>query len=207
MPPYILLRGWMAANSWNPNSFVFSSSSLFFSSFRGLAWELHVRSRERDGWLGGNLDCVWTFMVCIDDSAWFHKLFYCLSRSPFCWFSELFVVIFVVEFWGWFLVRFLLGVTYEDLVPLWLVILLQESPWIRLDLVVFWVTRVLALESRNPRFLLIVSDSGRFFWGRGCPGGIPAIPEVLLQSVEWFGRSGDGNLKFDPRLDFLEGAV
>jgi hypothetical protein len=37
---------------------------------------------------------------------------------------------------------------------------------------------------------LIVSDFGRFLWGRGCPGGNPTIPEVSLQSVEWFRRSG-----------------
>jgi hypothetical protein len=80
-------------------------------------------------------------------------------------------------------------------------------PWIGLDLVVFRVARVLALESQNLSFLLIVRDSGRFLWGRGCPGGNPAIPEVLLQSVECFGRSGDGNLRFDPRVGFLEGAV
>jgi hypothetical protein len=121
--------------------------------------------------------------------------------------SELFVEIFVAEFWGQFLGRFLLGVTYEDLVPLWLVILPQESPWIGLDLVVFRVARVLALESRNLWFHLIVSDSGRFLWGRGCPGGNPAIPKVSLQSVEWFGRSGDGKLRVDPRVSFVEGAV
>jgi hypothetical protein len=38
----------------------------------------------------------------------------------------------------------------------------QNLPWIGLDLVVFRVARVLALESQNLRFLLIVSDSGRF---------------------------------------------
>jgi hypothetical protein len=43
-------------------------------------------------------------------------------------FSEPFVVIFVVEFCGCFLARFLLGVTYEDFVPLWLVTLPQEFP-------------------------------------------------------------------------------
>jgi hypothetical protein len=50
--------------------------------------------------------------------------------------------------------------------------------------VVFRVARVLALERQNLQFLLIVSDSGRFLLGRGCPGGNPAIPEVSLQSVE-----------------------
>jgi hypothetical protein len=54
---------------------------------------------------------------------------------------------------------------------------------------------------------LIVSDSGRFLWGRGCPWGNPAIPKVSLQSVEWFGRSGDGKLRVDPRVGFLEGVV
>jgi hypothetical protein len=33
VPPYILLMGWMAANSWNPSSFVFPFSLLFFLSF------------------------------------------------------------------------------------------------------------------------------------------------------------------------------
>jgi hypothetical protein len=139
---------------------------------------------ERDGCMGGKLDLVWTFLVRIDDSAWFLKFLCCLSRPPFWWFSELFVVIFVAEFWGRVLVRFLLGVTDEDLVPLWLVTLPQESPWIGLDLVVFGVARVLALERRFLRFLLIVSDSGRFLGDRGCPEGNPTIPKVSLQSVE-----------------------
>jgi hypothetical protein len=126
-------------------------------------------------------------------------------RPPFCWFLELFVVIFVVGFWGRVLARFFLGVTYEDFVPLWLVTLPQESPWIGLDLVVFWVAQVLALERRFLRFLLTVSDSGWFLWGRGFPGGNPAIPEVSLQSVECFGRSGNGKLRVDLRVGFLEG--
>jgi hypothetical protein len=54
---------------------------------------------------------------------------------------------------------------------------------------------------------LIVSDSGWFLWGRGCPGGNPTISGVSLQSVEWFGRSGDGKLRVDPRVGFLEGPV
>jgi hypothetical protein len=102
---------------------------------------------------------------------------------------------------------FLVGFTYEVLVPLWLVTLPPNLFWIGLDLVFFRFGRVLDLESRFLRFLLIVSDSSRFLWGRGCPGGNPAIPEVSLKSVEWFGRSGDGKLRFDPRVGFLEGAV
>jgi hypothetical protein len=58
--------------------------------------------------------------------------------------------------------RIFLGATYEDLVPLWLVTLPPDLPLIGLDVVVFQVARVLALESRNLRFLFIVSDSGRF---------------------------------------------
>jgi hypothetical protein len=54
---------------------------------------------------------------------------------------------------------------------------------------------------------LLVSDSGQFLWGGGSPGGNPSIPGVSLQSVEWFGRSGDGKLRVDPRVGFLEGAV
>jgi hypothetical protein len=57
---------------------------------------------------------------------------------------------------------FLVGVTYEDLVPLWLVNLPPNLSRIGLDLVVFGVGRVLDLERRFLRFLLIVSDSGRF---------------------------------------------
>jgi hypothetical protein len=37
-------------------------------------------------------------------------------------------VIFSAEFRGRFLVGFLLGVTYEDLVPLWLVTLAPRTP-------------------------------------------------------------------------------
>jgi hypothetical protein len=56
----------------------------------------------------------------------------------------------------------LVGVTYEDLAPLWLVTLPPNLFSIGLDLVVFRVGRVLDLEKRFLRFFLIVSDSGRF---------------------------------------------
>jgi hypothetical protein len=77
-----------------------------------------VRSRERDGCLGGELDLVRTFMVCIDGSTLFLKVEKCFSRlaslflGALCWRS------FEDDFSG-----FLVGVTYEDLVPLWLVTL------------------------------------------------------------------------------------
>jgi hypothetical protein len=75
-----------------------------------------VGSRERDGYLGGKLDLVRTFMVCIDDSALFLKVvfpsFFVLILGALCWwcFEDVFL-------------GFLVGVTYEVLVPLWLVTL------------------------------------------------------------------------------------
>jgi hypothetical protein len=75
-----------------------------------------VRSRERDGCLGGKLDHVRTFIVCIDGSALFLKVvfpsFFVLIFGALCWWS------FEDDF-----SRSLVGVTYEDLVPLWLVTL------------------------------------------------------------------------------------
>jgi hypothetical protein len=78
-----------------------------------------VRSRERDGCLGGMLDLVRTFIVCIDGSALFLKVV----------FSSFFVLIFGALCWRSFeddFSRSLVGVTYEDLVPLWLVTLLPN---------------------------------------------------------------------------------
>jgi hypothetical protein len=75
-----------------------------------------VRSRERDGCLGGKQDLVRTLMVCIDGSALFLKVVFLLS----------FVLIFGALCWRCFeedFLRFLVGVTYEVLVPLWLVTL------------------------------------------------------------------------------------
>jgi hypothetical protein len=125
-------------------------------------------------------------------------------------FPSFFVVIFRAFCWQSFeddFLGFLVGVTYEDLVPFWLVTLPPNLSWIGLDLVVFRVGRVHDLKRRFLRFLLIVSDSVRFLWGRGCPRGNPAIPEVSLQSMEWFGRSGARKLRFDLWVGFLEGAV
>jgi hypothetical protein len=39
-----------------------------------------VRSRERDGCMGGKLDLVRTFMVSIYGLAWFLKVVKCFSR-------------------------------------------------------------------------------------------------------------------------------
>jgi hypothetical protein len=63
--------------------------------------------------LGGKLDLVRTFMVCIDGSALFLKvvfpLSFVLTFGALCWWC------FEDDFLG-----FLVGVTYEVLVPLWL---------------------------------------------------------------------------------------
>jgi hypothetical protein len=70
-----------------------------------------VRSRERDGCLGGKLDLVRAFMVCIDGSALFLKAV----------FPSFFVLIFGALCWRCFEDDFLgslVVVTYEDLVPL-----------------------------------------------------------------------------------------
>jgi hypothetical protein len=77
--------------------------------------------------MGGKLDLVRTFMVCIDGSVLFLKVVKCLFRLfcgdfrsslvCFCWRS------FEDDFF-----RFLVGVTYEDLVPLWLVTLPRNLP-------------------------------------------------------------------------------
>jgi hypothetical protein len=109
-------------------------------------------------------------------------------------------------FWEWFLGVFG-GCHVWGFVPLWMMNFPANLSWIGLDLVVFRVGRVLDLERRFLWFLLIVSISGWFLWGRGCPGGNPANPEVSLQSVEWFGRSGARKLGIDPRAVFLGEAV
>jgi hypothetical protein len=75
-----------------------------------------VRSREKDGCLGGKLDLVRTFMVCIDGLVLFLKVVFLSS----------FVLIFRALCWRCFEDDFLgslVGVTYEDLVSLWLVTL------------------------------------------------------------------------------------
>jgi hypothetical protein len=57
-----------------------------------------VRSRERDGCMGGKLDLVRTFKVCIDGSTFFLKVVKCLFRPSLWCFSELFVVLLLAEF-------------------------------------------------------------------------------------------------------------
>jgi hypothetical protein len=102
----------MAAKPWNPSSFAFLFSFLFHKDFdrtslRASWWDLV----ERVGWSGGNLDLVWTFVACIDDSAWFLKVWMCCSRLFFvvifgalsCWFSwGVFGTLLLGIWWGKF---------------------------------------------------------------------------------------------------------
>jgi hypothetical protein len=80
-----------------------------------------VRSRERDGCLGGKLDLIRTFLVCIDGSALFLEVvfpsFLVLIFGALCW------QCFENDFLG-----SLVGVTYEVLAPLWLVTLPANLP-------------------------------------------------------------------------------
>jgi hypothetical protein len=75
-----------------------------------------VRSRERDGCLGGKLVLVRTF----------HGIYRWFGVVPPGAFPVSFVVIFGALCWRCFendFLGFLMGVTYEVLVPLWLVTL------------------------------------------------------------------------------------
>jgi hypothetical protein len=75
-----------------------------------------VRSRERDGCSGGKLDLVRTF----------HGMYRWFGIVPHGGFPVSFVVIFGALCWRCFennFLGFLVGVTYEVLVPLWLVTL------------------------------------------------------------------------------------
>jgi hypothetical protein len=78
-------------------------------------------------------------MVCIDGSAFFLKVV----------FPSFLVLIFGALGWQCFEDDFLVslvGVTYEDLVPLWLVTFPPNLSRIGLDLEVFRVGRILDLE-------------------------------------------------------------
>jgi hypothetical protein len=63
----------------------------------------------------------------------------------------------VPEFWRRFFAGFGVGVTHEDLVPLFLVTLLLQTCGKLSDLVVFVGARVLEVESRDLRFPMIES--------------------------------------------------
>jgi hypothetical protein len=91
-------------------------------------------------------------MVCIDDSTWLLKA--CLCSSHF-----FFLVIFAAFSWnfrgevlGAFFEGFLLDVTYDNLVPLCLVIFFQQTLRNGFDFGGFCVLRVLEVEAQVSRF-------------------------------------------------------
>jgi hypothetical protein len=88
------------------------------------------------------------FRVCIDDSAWFLKAYLCSSRFSFLVILGAFSWNFRGGVWGCFFEGFLLDVTYEDLVPLCLVILLQQTLQNGSDFGGFCVLCVLEEEAR-----------------------------------------------------------
>jgi hypothetical protein len=67
-------------------------------------------------------------------------------------FLELFLGFFVAEFWRRFFAGFAMGVTHEDLVPLFLVTLLLQTHGKLSDLVVFVGVLHSWLSSCDPRF-------------------------------------------------------
>jgi hypothetical protein len=68
----------------------------------------------------------------------------------------------VAEFWRCFFARFGVGVTHEDLVPIFLVTLLLQTHGKLSDLLVFVGARVLEVWSRDLRFSMIESVSVHF---------------------------------------------
>jgi hypothetical protein len=68
----------------------------------------------------------------------------------------------VTEFWRHFFEGFGVGVTHEDLVPLFLVILPLQTRGKLSDLVVFVGARVLEVWSRDLQFPMIESVSVQF---------------------------------------------
>jgi hypothetical protein len=112
-----------------------------------------VRFCERVGWSGGKLDLVWTFLVCIDDSAWFLKALSCCSR--------LFLVVILGALSWWFsrcvFRTLLLGIWWGNSCEPFVVLLPLiplPNPWVKgLDFWSFRCSRV-----------------------RGVLGGISSIP-------------------------------
>jgi hypothetical protein len=116
-------------------------------------------------------------------------------------------LIFVMEFWGWFFCRIHVGCHIWGPCASLACDLAPRTPLNQTRFDSFSSCSISWPKCLNPWFHLIESVSGWFLWERGCPRGNPAIPEVSLQSVGWFGRSGNGKLRVDPRPGFLGGAV
>jgi hypothetical protein len=122
---------------------------------------------------------------------------------PFWWFSELFLAFFIVTIWRHFFEGLFLDVTYEDLVPLCLVTLLQQTLRNGFDLMVVGGVRGKVFLRVNFRFLLIGWIWGTELLAKGSPWGTPAIPKVSLESVERIGRSIKEKVEFFPRAEFF----
>jgi hypothetical protein len=93
--------------------------------------------------------------------------------EPFLGFS-------VGKFWGSLFDGFLLDVMYEDLVPLCLVILIQQTLRNGFDLGVFGGFHGKVLLRVDFRFLLIEWILGTELLAKGSPRGTPTIPKVSL---------------------------
>jgi hypothetical protein len=122
---------------------------------------------------------------------------------PFWWFLEPFLGISVGKFWGRFFEGFLLDVTYVDLVPLFLVILLEQTLWNGFNLGVFGVFLGKVFSRVDIQFLLIEWVLGNELLAKGSPRGTPAIPKVSLGSMERIGRSIGWSVKFFPQTVFF----
>jgi hypothetical protein len=90
----------------------------------------------------------------------------------------------------------LLDVTYEDLVPLCLVILLQQTLRNGFNLVVFGDVLGKVFLRVDFRFLLIEWVLRTELLAKSSPQGTPSIPKVSLESVERIGRSIDVKARF-----------
>jgi hypothetical protein len=142
-------------------------------------------------------------MVCIDDSAWFLKAWLCFLRFPFLVIFRAFSWDFRGKFWGPFFEGFLLDVTYEDLVPLCLVILIQQTLLNVFNLYVFGGLHGKVFLRVDFRFLLIEWSLGAELLAKCSPRGAPTIPKVSLWSVERIGRSIAWSFQFFPRAVFF----
>jgi hypothetical protein len=99
--------------------------------------------------------------------------FFLVISEPFLGFS-------VGKFWGRLFEGFLLDVTYEDLVPLCLVILFQQTLRNGFDLGVFSGFHGKVFLRVDFQFLLIEWVLGTKLLAKGGPRGIPSIPKVSL---------------------------
>jgi hypothetical protein len=86
----------------------------------------------------------------------------------------------VGKIWGRFFKGFLLDVTYEDLVPLCLVTLIQQTLRNSFDLGVFSGFHEKVFLRVDFRFLLIEWVLGAKLLAKGSPRGAPSTPKVSL---------------------------